>query len=78
MLYGLSTSVGDPTATAEVVRVVEIFQQFHDLLWIDVTKIVKWKDWGHDLFSYLLTKKGKDYIVHFKRIKSIYLFIYRY
>jgi len=30
-----------------VVRVVEIAQQFHDLLWIDVAKIVKWEELGH-------------------------------
>ena len=63
VLYGLSTSVGDPkvaehsrsTATAEpctepsrsMVGVVEIAQQFHDLMWIDVAKIVKCQEWGH-------------------------------
>ena len=43
--------VSDPTATAEafaepgrsMVGVAEISQQFHDLMWIDVAKIVKWK-----------------------------------
>jgi hypothetical protein len=30
-----------------MVGVVEIVQQFHDLKWIDVAKIVKCQEWGH-------------------------------
>jgi len=37
----LSCTISDPTAAANVVRVVIISQQFHDLLRIDVAKIVK-------------------------------------
>ena len=56
--------VGDPARTSNMVGVVEIAshgrseskvgviiisQQFHDLLWIGVAKIVKWEEWGHDV-----------------------------
>jgi hypothetical protein len=37
--------------------VVEIVQQFHDLLWIDVAKIVKWEEWGHGDVCGLNNKK---------------------
>jgi hypothetical protein len=39
--------VGDPARTSNMVGVVEVIQQFHDFMWIDVAKIVKWEKWGH-------------------------------
>ena len=62
MLNWPASVVGDPAAAAKacaepsrsMVGVVEISQQFHDFLWIDVAKIIKWEEWGHrwilDLF----------------------------
>ena len=65
MLYWPAGVVGDPEVaelrrstnakactepSRSMVGVVEISQQFHDLLWIDVAKIVKWEEWGHDGF----------------------------